>query len=254
MAVAHYIRIVDYVYVFPQLVGADGGIRQQDGLLLLSVGQDDADVEAAFQKSFRIVETGADVQSSGVQVYVGRKIIQLCRISEKPVFAQADGYLPGNAVPLLHQHGEPLVVCYIEVRVQMVVFVDGCQCDGLHAAAYIASGIHQVTAYGAVEGGTDGAVAQIGACRVQGCFRIAHCSLRGCHVGLCLQHLYTAYSIAFHGLLHTCVVVLGVFQVGAGSVEFCFCLPHIVLIDCRFDDKKYLSLAYPAAGSVSDGL
>ena len=59
MAVAHYIRIVDYVYVFPQLVGADGGIRQQDGLLLLSVGQDDADVEAAFQKSFRIVETGA---------------------------------------------------------------------------------------------------------------------------------------------------------------------------------------------------
>ena len=49
----------------------------------------------------------------------------------------------------------------------MVVFVDGCQCDGLHAAAYIASGIHQVTAYGAVEGSTDGAVAQIGACCVQ---------------------------------------------------------------------------------------
>ena len=45
-------------------------IRDRDSLLLLSVGQDDADVEAAFQKSFRIVETGADVQSSGVQVYV----------------------------------------------------------------------------------------------------------------------------------------------------------------------------------------
>lgn len=39
MAVAHYIRIVDYVYVFPQLVGTDGGVWQQDSLLLLSVGQ-----------------------------------------------------------------------------------------------------------------------------------------------------------------------------------------------------------------------
>ena len=62
-----------------------------------------------------------------------------------------------DTVSLLHQHGEPLVVCHIEVGVQMVVFVDGCQCDGLHAAAYIASGIHQVTAYGAVEGSTYGA-------------------------------------------------------------------------------------------------
>ena len=58
---------------FPKLVGTDGGVWQQDSLLLLSVGQGDADVEAAFQKSFRIVETGADVQSSGVQVYVGRR-------------------------------------------------------------------------------------------------------------------------------------------------------------------------------------
>lgn len=85
MAVAHYIRIVDYIYVFPQLVGTDGGVWQQDSLLLLSVGQGDADVEAAFQQSFRVVETGADVQSSGVQVYAGRKIVQLCGISEESV-------------------------------------------------------------------------------------------------------------------------------------------------------------------------
>ena len=44
MAVAHYIRIVDYVYVFPQLVGTDGGIAHQDGVFLLAVREGDGDV------------------------------------------------------------------------------------------------------------------------------------------------------------------------------------------------------------------
>ena len=39
MAVAHYIRIVDYVYVFPQLVGTDGASGSRIAWLLLSVGK-----------------------------------------------------------------------------------------------------------------------------------------------------------------------------------------------------------------------
>lgn len=72
VAVAHDVGVVDHIYVFSQLVGTDGSIRYQEGLLLLTVWQGDADVESAFQYTFGIVEAGTNIQRSGVQIHVGR--------------------------------------------------------------------------------------------------------------------------------------------------------------------------------------
>lgn len=101
VTVVYDVRVVDYVHVFTQLVCADRSIGYQDCVFLFSIRQRDADIKPALQDSFGIIQPGTDIQRPGVQVYIGRQIIQLCRVIQYAVFPQADVNLFGNAVSLL---------------------------------------------------------------------------------------------------------------------------------------------------------
>ena len=61
MTVTNYIGIIHYVHVFSQLVGTDGGFRNEYRLALFTVWQGDADVESAFQQSFWVVQSGTQI-------------------------------------------------------------------------------------------------------------------------------------------------------------------------------------------------
>ena len=63
---------------------------------------------------------------------------------------------------------------------------------------------------------------------------------RGCNKIALGHHYDDAIGTVLMGLIYGGQVQAMLPRVKA-KVEFCFCLPHIVLIDCRFDDKKHLS-------------
>lgn len=152
-----------------------------------------------------------------------------------------DLHLPGYVLPSAWR---PLVVLPL-IGGADGRLVDGCCRDGLHAAAYIASGIHQVTAYGAVK-----EVHAVQLRLVRAVFRAAShhysASLRGCCRWIVA---WPRASPATASACEACIVLvvwaysrLARRQSSSGFCTYAHCLDRRPI---RFDDKKCPSLAVP---------
>ena len=152
-----------------------------------------------------------------------------------------------------NHHFHKLVIFYIEVDEHFVIFIKGSQRDGLRRSVDIIADVVSGPGDSSVERGTDIAVAEVGACRIQFGFRVTD----GCLHFLCgrlgLQYLYLADGSTFGGFFHPLVIAAGIVELRFGGFKCRLGLGYIILISVGLDHEDEFSLLHFAAGHQVGG-